>query len=527
MNNDRTVDNVIRPERFRLRRDPKDRATALEKRRKREAEQRQRDILKLRRIENGAGYGKKGPVFNLSDRIAAALANGELVERAREKGIGVAEIDEYFGGRSDRYRLAPGVDHSTPEVRKKASRQLMQKARGYLRLARVVAKLTGENADDDALRVMQGTALWCSPGNGGNDDAVDERADRLQELIHAMSRSVIRKGKLEKAFATLAKIPDSHCNPFARRFEGVDINCIADYDASGLLPGVRLTRLSVAELPVTAYPIKRTKTGVSGGEAFGAALRLSLDTRLVIGPRTAPTNLGPMFESRPHIELLPASDMNDEGAEPAAYAIAPDWSLEFDTWRETFMDEAAAIEPDTGDDALWTLAAFFMEADEEERVREFYLKTTECVRLIGDADDPPGERFANLYWREWPRVSNALEFDPRKCWCWEDISWRPVDADHVSVLLDWEAPHMHYHDLQHHYGIAAPSTAADPGRARCFPRGTVAFDFESRLETGDLERTLLLDSERIDRYIREWREELDDRDARLIAEWSDDAGDPE
>ena len=526
MSDNRTVDNVIQPERFRRRRDPEGRAAALEKRRKREAEQRQWDLLKLRRIENGAGYGKKGPVFNLSDRIEAALANGELVERARERGIGIAEIDERFGGRSDRYRLAPGVDHSTSEARKKAGHRLMQKARGYLRLARAVAKLTGENADDNALRVMQGTALWRSSGNGGNDDAVDERADRLQELIHAMSRAVIRKGKLEKAFATLAKIPDSHCNPFARRFEGVDINRFADYDASGLLPGVRLTRLSVAELPVTAYPVERTKTGVSGGETFGAALRLSLDIRLVIGPRTAPTNLGPMFESRPHVELRPASDVDDKG-EGSAYAIAPDSHLEFDVWKETFLDEADAVEPDTGDDVLWTPAAFFMKADEEERVREFYLKATECVRLIGDADDPPGERFANLYWREWPRVSNALEFDPRKCWRWEDISRRPVDADHVSALLDWEAPHMHYHNFQHHYGIVALSTAMDSVCARCFPRGTVAFDVESRLETGDLERALLLDSERIDRYIRKWREELDNRDSRLFAGWSDDAGDPE
>ena len=526
MSDNRTVDNVIQPERFRRRRDPEGRAAALEKRRKREAEQRQWDLLKLRRIENGAGYGKKGPVFRLSDRIQAALANGELVERAREKGIGIAEIDEYFGGRSDRYRLAPGVDHSTPEARKKAGRRLMQKARGYLRLARAVAKLTGENADDNALRVMQGTALWRSPGAGENDDAVDERADRLQGLIHAMSRSVIRKGKLEKAFAMLARIPDSLGDPFARRFEGVDINRFADYDASGLLPGVRLTRLSVAELPVTAYPVERTKTGVSGGEAFGATLRLSLDIRLVIGPRTAPTNLGPMFESRPHVELRPASDADGEGEGPAC-AIAPDSHLEFDVWKETFLDKADTVEPDTGDDVLWTPAAFFMKADNGERVQEFYLKAMECVRLVGDANDPPGERFANLYWREWPRFSNALEFDPRKCWRWEDVSWRPVDADHVSALLDWEVPHMHYHGLQHHYGIAALSTAMDSVCARCFPRGTVAFDVESRLETGDLEGALLLDSGRIDRYIREWREELDSRDARLIAGWSDDAGDPE
>lgn len=525
MKDDRTVDNVIRPEHSLWRRDPEGRAAALEKRRKREAEQRQRDLLKLRRIENGAGYGKKGPVFNLSDRIEAALANGELVERAREKGIGIAEIDERFGGRSDRYRLTPGVDHSTSEARKTAGHRLMQKARGYLRLARAVAKLTGENADDNALRVMQGTALWRSPGNGGNDDAVDERADRLQELIHAMSRAVIRRGKLEKAFATLARIPDSLGDPFARRFEGVDINCFADYDAAGLLPRVRLTRLSVAELSVTAYPVERTKTGVSGGEAFGATLRMSLDIRLVIGPRTAPTNLGPMFESRPHVELRPASDVDGEG-EGAACAIAPDSHLEFDAWRETFLDEADAVEPDTGNDVLWTPAAFFMKANNGERAHEFYLKATGCVRLVGDADDPPGERFANLYWREWPRMSNALEFDPRKCWRWEDVSWRPVDADHVSALLDWEVPHMHYHDLQHHYGIAALSTAVDSGCARCFPRGTVAFDFESRLETGDLERALLLDSERIDRHIQEWREKLDERDARLIAGWSGDDEDP-
>lgn len=114
MNDDKAHGNVIKLRDFRPRQ-PSDPQKREAEHRKRAAENRERDILRLRRLEKGRTRGgKKGPVFRRhADRIKAALANGEHIERARERGLSTGEIDEAFGGRSDRYRLAPGVDVST------------------------------------------------------------------------------------------------------------------------------------------------------------------------------------------------------------------------------------------------------------------------------------------------------------------------------------------------------------------------------------------------------------------------------
>ncbi len=84
MSDDKAHGNVVYPQDWQ--RHPPDSREREAERRKRAAENRERDILRLRRLEEGhARGGKKGPVFRgLGDRIKAARANGEHVERARK-----------------------------------------------------------------------------------------------------------------------------------------------------------------------------------------------------------------------------------------------------------------------------------------------------------------------------------------------------------------------------------------------------------------------------------------------------------
>lgn len=141
MSEGETTGNIIRPPAFRGS-TARERRAHVEKQRKQAEEQRGRELSRLRAIEKAPARGKKGPVFKkLGDRLIAARANGELVDRARqEKGVSIQEVEKRFGGRrSDRYRLAPGTEE-------KAGRRLMQQVRGYLGLAEAVAGLTGENA---------------------------------------------------------------------------------------------------------------------------------------------------------------------------------------------------------------------------------------------------------------------------------------------------------------------------------------------------------------------------------------------
>ena len=127
MSEGETTGNIIRPPAFRGS-TARERRAHVEKQRKQAEEQRGRELSRLRKIEKAPARGKKGPVFKkLDDRLAAALANGDHVDRARqEKDVSIREIEKRFGTRSDRYRLAPGTDIATREAREKADRRLMQ-----------------------------------------------------------------------------------------------------------------------------------------------------------------------------------------------------------------------------------------------------------------------------------------------------------------------------------------------------------------------------------------------------------------
>ena len=538
MSDDKAHGNVVYPQGWQ--RHPSDPQKREAEHRKRAAENRERDILRLRRLEEGRTRGgKKGPVFrSLGDRIKAALANGEHVERARERGVSTGQIDEAFGGRSDRYRLAPGGGVSTREAREKAARSLMQQARGYLRLAGAIAELTGENADDLKLEVVKGTSLWSSLDRPQGDDAGDERAERLDLLIREMSRRVIRKEKLAGLFETLRRVPgewsgrDGDGHEFVRRVypcqssRGFENGYSCIFEEVEPLPGARLARLPAAELDVSVFPVERTEAGDlslgADGEAgaFSGTLRLFREILLVIGPTTSALNIGPMFEARPYCDLVSADQDY----------VCQGWYLEFNSWEDIFTDGdlAGGMAVVNDKDGMWSWSFMRRETDDGGPWSEFYLRAPSKVRLIGEVCDPDASddaNFSSLYWR--PRDESVREDDDfRLHYWWGDVAWMPVDAAHVAFLLDRPKEGSWWPTNRPR---ASSLYLYEPPEEQWFPVETLAYDVENALATGALEQALLDDIEDIrralDKRIEEWRASMEARDARLIAEWSADSTD--
>lgn len=420
----------------------------------------------------------------------------------------------------------------------------MQQARGYLRLAGAIAELTGENADDLKLEVVKGTSLWSSLDSpqGDDADAGDERAERLDLLIREMSRRVIRKAKPASLFEKLRQVPsawsgrDGDGHEFVRRVypclssRGFE-NGYSYPEEIEPLPGAWLARLPAAELDVSVLPVERTEAGDlslgADGEAgaFSGTLRLYREIRLVIGPTTSDSNIGPMFESRPYYDLVPIDQDDDGDKMKYVFFQFNNWNLglhlEFDSWEEIFTDGdlAGGMAVVNGKDGMWSWASMRRETDDGGPWSEFCLRAPSKVRLIGGVCDPNASddaNFSSLCWQsrdESVREDDA--FHHRQKRYWGNVAWMPVDAAHVAFLLDRPMKGSWWHK--------------PPPEEQWFPAGTLAHDVENALATGALERALLDDIEDIrralDKRIEEWRASMEARDARLIAEWSADSTD--
>lgn len=544
MSKGETTGNIIRPSAFR--------ENAARERRARAKEQRGRELSRLREIEKAPDRGKKGPEFKkLGDRLAAALANGDLVKRAKqEKGVSIQAIEERFGGRSDRYRLAPGADVTTREAREKVGRRLMQQVRGYLRLAEAVAGLTGENADDLKLDVLRRTSLWSSPARSQGADASDERAEHLALLIHEMAKHVIRKAKLADLFETLRRIPGGW-DGWEEDNQEFGPDCLACLGPGGYenssspsfplpFPSVGLARLPAAALPVSVFSGERTE--VNENDGFRGTLWLSRELRLVIGPTTSAARPGPMFESRPYVHLYGRGKLyflsqnplehlvfgtKDECFEGpgGGYWISDDKYWEFS--RKHPWDESSKGDERTeSDDGLWANVLLKRKAEDGGTSPMFHLKAMGRVQLNDDVCDPEWSGVANfqrLYWRRVPGVPATRregrppsQHPPQWGEHWREVAWKPVDAAHISGMLDGPSPLFQLGHIPPFFGEFVECWF--PGEE------SLVYNVEHRLVTGDLERVLLSTSEHIrralDRYVREWRGRLEARDARLIAGWS-------
>ena len=484
---------------------------------------RNRDIRRLRELErDDPARGKKGPVFNLDDRVAAALANGEHSVRARKKGVSIGEIDAAFGTRSDRYRLAPGVDLTTREARRKVGRRLMQQVRGYLRLATAIAKLTGEDADDLKLELIKRTRKWASPHT---EDPGDERAYHLDLRLREMSRHVIRQAKLDDLFKDLRRTPGKgHCwSPEHRTFDRCTSPCmvpvghenIAEFGAP--FPGVRLAALPAAELPVTVIPAETYNTPSRAERDFRGTLRLFREIRLVIGPAKNHENIAPMFESRPICDVL----LEDGSRSRPIYFHSVYTPLEF--------EDKGCIENDPYPGGQQARVALGSGINEDTWYLDCFLHTTEKVRLIGDvcdSDASDDSSFNLIHWSRGPHDDASEKdesYDKSDYYRWDMVLWLPVDTAHISFLLDrygrsiyeWE------HELE---DVQAPLGDRAPPSEYWFPEGTLAFEVERRLSTGGLERALLDDSacirRALDDRIREWRAGAEAETERQLGAWS-------
>ena len=544
MSEGETTGNIIRPPAFRGS-TARERRAHVEKQRKQAEEQRGRELSRLRAIEKAPARGKKGPVFKkLDDRLAAALANGDHVDRARqEKGVSIQEIEERFGGRSDRYRLAPGTEE-------KAGRRLMQQVRGYLRLAEAVAGLTGENADDLKLDVLRRTSLWSSPTRSRGEDAGDERAERLALLIHAMAKHVIREARLVDLFEKLRRIPAGwHGWETDNQEFGPD--CCACLRPGGYenssspfyplpFPSVGLARLPAAALPVSVFSGERME--VDENDGFRGTLLLSRELRLVIGPTTSAARPGPMFESRPYVHLHGRGESYFLSQNPLEHLVfgtkdecfkgpgGGHWILDDKCWefgrKNPWGQSLKGDERTESDDGLWANVLLKRKVDDGGASPMLHLKAIGRVRLNNDVCDPEWFDVANfqrLYWRRVPGVPATRregqppsQHPPQWGEHWREVAWKPVDAAHVSGMLDGPSSLFQLGHLPPFFGEFVECWF--PGEE------SLVYNVEHRLVTGDLERVLLATSEHIrralDRYVREWRGRLEARDARLIAGWS-------
>ena len=524
------------------------------------AKMREAETAKLRRIEKDRRTGKKGPIFGkLNDRLAAARANGELVEKAKRKGKSITEIEEEFGGRSDRYRLALGADISSKEARRNTDQRLMQQVQGYLKLAEAVARLVGENADDFKIGVLRHTSLWSSRHEENYGDLRTEQAEELDLLIHEMCRHVIQKEKLVELFRELRQVPGTWTDedPARREFNRADTPCLyleryingfSDYNFSNdPLPGVRLGRLPAAEadvfvrfadpepwirdesvskcnpLHLIAATDERVRAGASVG--FTGTLRLFREIRLVIGPATGAERIEPMFESRGYCDLI----ANGKDGTRRDYCLRRGWTLEVGHATEIHDDDRVRL--GIGEEGLWAEHYLRQRGNDGGQWERVYLEFSSRARLTGEMFEPstfdnsmPGMALFPLYWRRSPGTGITAsgaddDHDAGFRRYWEKV-WRlPIDADHILHLLD------HPGRVQ----SARTGGLREPPDEYWFPWGTLAHQVEHMLRTGRLEQALLKDTAYIRRAFeertREWRASVQAQTAHLLAEWS--AAEPE
>ena len=266
---------------------------------------------------------KKGPVFGKSDRIAAALAVGRLVHRARQTGVTVEKIKGRLEekakpgkkpgtSRLDRYMLSPRLDAQQLQVR---SKKLMQRVRGYLEAVEAVADLTGINADEAKCEVLCGTRLWSQASQQRSEQ--DERAAWLALGLSEMGQCVIRESKLPEILDRARRIPgkwdviEHQFKPstMACMFQCGYLDSFEHWTEAPPLPGVPLVRhlhsmLVAPVLVATEGTIAPTtqSDGFEGTEKTGNFM-LFREVRLVLGPTTDTASLGVMFETRARVRL--------------------------------------------------------------------------------------------------------------------------------------------------------------------------------------------------------------------------------
>ena len=495
-----TSDNIIRPAAFRVDADD------------RRHQQLARQRARLRDIESAPG--KRGIRLTAHDQLKAALVVGRLVQQARSRNITVAAIKAALPGsaRLDRYMVRPGL---SPDAELIASSKLLQKVRGYLEVASVVARLTGGDEDTLKIEVLVNTSLWSRAASDTGYD--DPRPGRLAIELAEMGRAVARRTGLTALLTRASRLPgrwDMVTEAFAAHTGHSDssetlpakLPCLS-HDAfldwfehcseAPPLPSVPLARIAHALFSVVArieaegrdMPLTgdAARSADFAGEEEGVTVELSREVRLALGPATGLGSVGALFESRARVRLLRLS--GEEAATLAFYQLQPAHSLK------------------PVDDSNRSLPVAVFQALIDGRWHR--------VATL----DPLGAAEADVF-------DNGPDASPID---WRTQPWNPKSDLTEHWYLHWQAVTpaavAHWFDRPDggHQAIAITYDGATAEHLPAYPRGTLAHWLEQALDNGGLEAALTATVERmaaaLDAHEAVWRADCDVRHIERLSRW--------
>ncbi|MBV9548113.1 MAG: hypothetical protein JO256_00390 [Alphaproteobacteria bacterium] len=391
---------------------------------KRAEEDRQSDIdhARLRQFEH-AGSERKGLVFKKrSDRVAAAEVIDQLVREGRARhGITVEAIKRWLEER----KLSPRVHrYMLSSLRGLPSRQrddkLMQKARGYLKIAEAIASLHPQSdqrlIDAFKIRVVKPTTLWTTQ----TPMESDPRAEGLAAQFIAMGAAMAKRERLADLFDKARRVP-GQWSLNTEQFDESARTCLSSGRLSGrfehwteipAVPSVPLVR-RVHSYFLGSFRIERQgrERPLGGPEAHsskfkgknvGGWLELSQEIRFCLAPGSADTGIESLFESRAHVRAF----LGDKEAQP--HQLLPNWTLKP-------LDDATRFMPQSvfqvRIDNAWHRMAL------DEGVDGFE------ANVLGKNSDPI----------DWKTISSDPANSEVEHWY---FSWAPIQPKYISEWLD-------------------------------------------------------------------------------------------
>jgi hypothetical protein len=461
------------------------------------AETRSREIGRLKSIEHIDGLAFK----RLEDRMIAARALGRLLDQVKDRGYSMDKI-RHKAGRIERYVLPSTAALASPETQERAKRNLMQKVRGYRKMAENFAELLQSDPSDAKISVLNETSIWTHATRPRTEDS-DERAWHLCWKLREMVDHVVRRRNIVRLFAQGHRVPgrwDIEAAAFRKNASAcfpltVYENWFEEWSEAPPLPSVPLLRLLHAEFEVdllvesngTQEPRRdksRYDEDFSGAQQI-SRIRLYRDIRLAIGPTTAPDEISGLFESRAWADLSFRSESGDWD-EPRP--IDPPWCtwLTFHRCSQVFLD------------GTWRRIRVLTKLPEAN--------PSEVIKaLAGESIDDP------LAWNHTPLSDNKNCFE--HYW----FSWTPINEGYVQHWFDRPCVPAHVDCLAPHGTAALPKEFW-----YCEP--SVAHEVEISLHDGGLERDLSIAADALwhalEARTSEWRSAATQATQDLIGRWN-------
>ena len=418
-----------------------------------------------------------------SDGLAAGTALRSLVDAAKEAGAQISDLPEGLP-RIHHYMVRSKADLTDPNVMKGERERLSLRAKCFMDLAEAVARMAGFDPVDAKASVFERTSLWRNAELRQRGDELHEGSFMLAMSTEEMSQRVARDTGLAELFRRARQVPGRWDLPGETFLPGDDA-CLPQpayqgwfeaWEEAPPLPSVRLVRILHATLRAEILINPPVRTDEEGeGTRIEAEVLVHREIRLCLGPTTGPDRIGPMFESRAHVEARIA------GADQPAIPLSPSCTL----WPIVCGDPVRIMI-----DGEWHRATF--------------------RRLDAVLPDP-------MMWDLTPLDANRQHVEHYY------VSWTPVDADHVGHWLDRSASRD---------GVLCLPGGGEGERApgaTWFPRSRSAHHVEIALRNGVLEGALkdavVQLREALDRHEQEWRNAASAATQELIARWRGDLTD--